>query len=438
VLANGRLFTTALGGTVEGLGSAINHAPSAPILAGGGAPIDATDVTLRWLPAVDPDGELASYELRIDADGEVLESWQQQIFLGQGVTSTRLTAALTPDVPYTFAVRARDARGALSGWSTPASFTVHRNPPVTVGGAAASNLAAALAGARPGDVVTLGAGTYVLADTAHVRGGVLMQGAGAGRTILDATSLGVGVSFDGTDPASATGLDGVTVAGADTCVRVADDAHGGGSPVRLTHVIVRDCHTVGVDVTTSGAASVVNATLLGNGTGLRAAAATTIRNSLLTSNGTALSSNAPDALSGRYNDLYGNQTDRVGLGVGAGDISASVTFADLRGRALTLLSPQPSTDKGDPADPVGDEPAPNGGRINLGAFGGTVDAEQSALSASTDGNGRPAGVAATDPTGEPAPRPDGGCTVAGRPSAGWLPTLALLALVVARRRRRQG
>jgi MYXO-CTERM domain-containing protein len=437
VLANGRLFTTALDGTVEGLASAINHAPSAPIAAGGGAPMDAAEVTLRWLPAVDPDGELPGYELRIDADGEVLESWQQQIFLGQGVTSTRLTAALTPDVPYTFAVRARDARGALSAWSTPQTFSVHRNPPVTVGGAAATSLAAALAGARPGDIVTLGAGRYTLPDTAHVRGGVLVQGAGAGRTVIDATSLGVGVSFDGTDGASATGLDGVTVAGADTCVRVADDAHGGGSPVRLTHVIVRDCHTVGVDVTASGAAAIVNATFVADGTGVRAAAATSIRNSLLTNNGTALSSNAPQALTARYNDLFDNQTDRVGLGVGAGDLSASVTFADLGGRSLTLLSPQPSTDKGDPADPVGDEPAPNGGRINLGAFGGTVDAEQSALSTSTDGTGRPTGApGATDPTGEPAPHPDGGCTVAGRPSAGWLATLALAALFVARRRRR--
>jgi MYXO-CTERM domain-containing protein len=72
----------------------------------------------------------------------------------------------------------------------------------------------------------------------------------------------------------------------------------------------------------------------------------------------------------------------------------------------------------------------------LGAFGGTADAEQSALSTSTDGTGRSAGAAATDPTGEPAPHPDGGCTVAGRPTSGWLATLALLGLLVARRRRR--
>lgn len=37
----------------------------------------------------------------------------------------------------------------------------------------------------------------------------------------------------------------------------------------------------------------------------------------------------------------------------------------------------PCIDAGDPASPVGHEPGPNGGRINLGAFGGTVEAGKS-------------------------------------------------------------
>jgi len=37
----------------------------------------------------------------------------------------------------------------------------------------------------------------------------------------------------------------------------------------------------------------------------------------------------------------------------------------------------PCIDAGDPTDPVGDEPAPNGGRINLGAYGGTAEASKS-------------------------------------------------------------
>jgi hypothetical protein len=37
----------------------------------------------------------------------------------------------------------------------------------------------------------------------------------------------------------------------------------------------------------------------------------------------------------------------------------------------------PCIDKGDPNTPVGDEPYPNGGRINLGAYGGTAEASKS-------------------------------------------------------------
>ena len=34
----------------------------------------------------------------------------------------------------------------------------------------------------------------------------------------------------------------------------------------------------------------------------------------------------------------------------------------------------PCIDKGDPVSPVGDEPIPNGGIINMGAYGGTAQA----------------------------------------------------------------
>jgi hypothetical protein len=43
----------------------------------------------------------------------------------------------------------------------------------------------------------------------------------------------------------------------------------------------------------------------------------------------------------------------------------------------TLTSP--CIDAGDPATPVGQEPAPNGGIINIGAYGGTTQASKSRL-----------------------------------------------------------
>ena len=142
----------------RGSASSVNHAPSAPIAAGNARPIDSADVTLRWLPAADPDAELPSYEIRIDTDGELLETWQQQLYVGAGVTSLRLTAPVADGVTYTFAVRARDARGALSPWSVLETFSVVTNPSVSVGGTPATSLRAAVAAAQPGDVIMLGAG----------------------------------------------------------------------------------------------------------------------------------------------------------------------------------------------------------------------------------------------------------------------------------------
>ena len=95
VFANGRLITATMAGAIEGLASSVNHAPSAPIAAGNERPIDSADATLRWLPAADPDAELPSYEIRIDTDGELLETWQQQIYVAAGVTSLRLTAPVS-------------------------------------------------------------------------------------------------------------------------------------------------------------------------------------------------------------------------------------------------------------------------------------------------------------------------------------------------------
>ncbi|HVZ88723.1 MAG TPA: PQQ-binding-like beta-propeller repeat protein, partial [Polyangia bacterium] len=374
VFANGRLITVAENGTVEGQLSSVNRPPSAPILAPNPRALDASDVTLRWLPAVDPDAEIPTYELRIDSDGEVLQTFGQQIFPAQGATSVSVVAPLAAGVTYTVAARARDPHGAYSPWSAPETFTVATPGAVTINGAPAANLRTAIANAVAGDIIALGAGTYPISETMHVGAGVSLQGVGAGRTVIDATGLSVGISFGAADPKGSLGLDKTTVFGADTCVAVA----GGASAVRLTHLVVRDCATVGIAVASGASAAIVNATLVGNGTAVDSGGSATIENSILTGNGVALAGDSAGALTSSYDDLFGNQTDHRGLTAGTGDLAAEVAFVDLAGRNLLIAGPQPSTDQGDPADDVGAEPAPNGGRINLGAFGGTADAETSA------------------------------------------------------------
>jgi hypothetical protein len=436
VVANGMLIATALNGTTEGLVSSLNHAPAAPIATDSARPLDAAEPTvLRWLPATDADAEQASYEIRIDTDGEVLETWQQQILLGSGVTSTTLTSGLTTGVTYTYALRARDRRGALSPWSSLAHFTRVTNPAVTVNGSPATSLASALAGAQPGDVIGLGAGIYTLGQTLTVGGGVSIQGAGAGRTTLDATGLAAGISFTGKDATHGTGLDGVTISGADTCISVTD----GATDVRVTHTIVRDCRTNGVMVSAGGGAELVNTTIVSNPLGVVANGTTRIKNSLLTKNGVALSSATTGALSSSYDNLVANETDYAGLSAGTGDISHPIAFVDFTAHNLLLGSAQESTDRGDPADPVGAEPAPNGARINLGAFGGTAEAETTAPSTSVGASGpanTPAPVVGANGDATPPANETGGCAVAGPVSAGG--SLAWLLLAVLLRRRRRG
>ncbi len=443
VVANGRLHVVAMNGTAEALSSSANHPPAAAIPAAEPRPLDVGNVTLHWLPAVDPDAELPSYELRIDSDGELLESWDQQLMLPAGTTSAAITAALHPGSTYSFAVRARDGRGALSPWSASTTFTVIENPSVAVGGTPATSLAAALALARPGDIVTLAAGVYTLSQPLHLTAGVSLQGAGPGRTTLDATGLAIGVTIDATATGHSTALEGVTIKGAETCVQIA----AGATSVRLGHFIARECHTDGVSIAAGAEAAVANATFVGNGVALRANGSARIKNSLLTGNTVGLGSDVTGALTSSFNDLFGNGANYRGLSAGTGDLSTEVAFADLAARDLRLTAPQASTDKGDPTDNVGDEPAPNGGRINLGAFGGTAEAETSAPSTSIIGGGT-GGGAGPDPSSTSVPPPpsatpsgddpanSGGCAFAGGPSNGWALLLVAAALAFARRRRR--
>jgi len=445
VMANGRIITVAENGTVEGQLSSVNHPPTAPVLAANPRPLDLADVTLHWSAAMDLDGEQATYELRIDSDGEVLESFAQQIFPGQGVTSLAVTAPLATGVTYTVAVRARDPRGALSAWSAPETFTVAAAGTVTVNGTPATNLRAALAAAQAGDLIVLGAGTYPLSDTLHVAAGVSVRGAGAGRTTIDATGLPVGVSFGGSGPSASKSpavLDRATVTGAATCVSVASGATG----VQLTHLVIRDCPTAGIAVAAGGGATIVNATVAANGIGVDATGIATIKNSLVTGNDVGLDSEGTGDLASSYDDLFNNTTDYKGLVAGTGDLAAAVKFVDLSGHNLMLSGPQPSTDEGDPADAVGEEPTPNGARINLGAFGGTDGAELSTPAAVIGDPVTPTPTPSTPtalPPGETAAHQlgdgAGGCAVGGHGGHGGSATtlmFVLAALVLARRRTR--
>ena len=72
-----------------------------------------------------------------------------------------------------------------------------------------------------------------------------------------------------------------------------------------------------------------------------------------------------------YNSVY-NFTDTYdGLTAGTGSLTSDPDFAD---DSLHLNQGSPAIDAGDPASAYSNEPAPNGGRINMGAYGNTASA----------------------------------------------------------------
>jgi len=78
-----------------------------------------------------------------------------------------------------------------------------------------------------------------------------------------------------------------------------------------------------------------------------------------------------------------NYTNVQGGWTGTGNLNVPPNFLDVINYKLSILSPDgaaqnPCVDAGDPLDPVGYEPMPNGDRINMGAYGGTSQAAFSA------------------------------------------------------------
>ncbi|MCE5249774.1 right-handed parallel beta-helix repeat-containing protein [bacterium] len=82
-------------------------------------------------------------------------------------------------------------------------------------------------------------------------------------------------------------------------------------------------------------------------------------------------------LSLTYNDIWNNRENYSNCIPGTGSLSVDPLLVDGCADAH-LRSGSPCIDTGDPDDPVGDEPSPNGGRINIGVYGGTVDATTTA------------------------------------------------------------
>jgi hypothetical protein len=122
------------------------------------------------------------------------------------------------------------------------------------------------------------------------------------------------------------------------------------------HVSIVNCTIVSNQITSAGSAGGVDAD----------SADVTIRNSIVWDNSGAGVAPAY-AVDVSYSNVQGGYW-------GEGNISASPESADFNYR---LDAQSPCVDAGDPSSSAAAEPSPNGSRIDMGAFGGTVEAAAS-------------------------------------------------------------
>ncbi|MFH1024483.1 MAG: PQQ-binding-like beta-propeller repeat protein [Planctomycetota bacterium] len=292
------------------------------------------------------------------------------------ITST-IVADLSNWTTYTFSLIARDADGDES-----AAVTIQATPVplIQIGNTRYPTVEAALDAASSGSVVTLGAGTFALSASAVLRPGIALAGVNPRDTVIDAKGLAEGIRIapsSGAPPLAAAPappeIRFVTITGAATGVRVT-----GVADAVLRNVVLRDNTTAGLAVDAGASASLINATVTGNATGARSAGRLSVRNGHIFANETGLAAAAGGTVASTYNNLYGNTIrDYDGTAAGSGDIARDVLFLSPVTKDFREQENQPIIDAGDPADNFSLEPDPNGGRINIGAYGNTPMAQKS-------------------------------------------------------------
>ena len=158
----------------------------------------------------------------------------------------------------------------------------------------------------------------------------------------------------------------------------------------VTHNILYNCATaIGTEVG-KGDHFVANNVVYKNGNGIRIMSRenTKIINNIVVANRYGITAHAERNPVCKYNCVWQNVRTRKD---GEGNIVADPLFVDpengdfhLRsqagrwdgGRFVKDEATSPCIDAGDPSFEFGSEPAPNGGRINMGAYGNTVEASK--------------------------------------------------------------
>jgi outer membrane protein assembly factor BamB len=299
-------------------------------------------VLLAWTPSPSPTA--VGYRVAYGPTGGALGPAAD---LGN-VLSTTVTG-LANGTSYTFELRAMDA---LPDVSTP--LTVNATPvsAIHIGGTAYDSLAAAMAAALPGQTILLGAESFLINAPLQLPRGVELLGANARDTRIVASG-----AFQIIDALAGSSIRLLALSGGSVGVKA--DENG----VTIANCVIRDMTDAGVDVT--GVAQVINNTIVNNTVaGLRASGRADARNNIVQQNGVGFTG----VVVSSYNDVSDGYAF---CAPGAGDLNAPVVFLDAASGDFREQTNQPSLDAGSPGDDYSQEPALNGGRINMGAFGNT-------------------------------------------------------------------
>ena len=315
-------------------------------------------VALDWTASPTPG--VVGYHVRWAESGQPLGA---PVFTA---ATSKLVTGLTNDVTVDFDVRAVDSDAdestAATAQATPTNVGI-----ILVGGFPFTNLASAVAAAVPGDTIQVGVGTFVVPADMTLEG-ISLIGVSPHDTWLDATALSTGITLiiDADDTEMV--LEHFSIFGATVGIDVASGT------ASLTHLVVRDMADAGVRVSGLATVDVINNTLIDNGGAAVDAQAgiVTVRNNIIVKNGIGLRCVVPAVVLNTYNDVAENLSDDYeGCDEGAGEISEDVDFVDEPARDFRVEDGEDSIDAGDPSDPFGLEPEPNGDRINMGAYGNT-------------------------------------------------------------------
>ena len=309
-------------------------------------------VILNWTAS--PTGNTVGYVLAYGPTGNPAGPGVQ---FGN-VTTTTVTG-LANGTSYTFVLQALDSDNDLS-----TSVTASATPTalISVGGISYNSLHLAAAAAGTGDTILLGEDTFELAGSLVLQAGVSLQGVNAHVTRIEALGRFVMVQAQGSNSVLlvtlAMGASGVEASGANVLVR---------------NCILRDMSQYGVTV--QGGAQVIGNTIVNNAVaGVHASPGSAVaRNNIVQGNGVGLTGSVQST----YNDVSDGYQ---GTSAGTGDLAVPIVFVDPASGDYREAPAQPSVDTGRPHDDFSKEPAPNGGRINLGAFGNTSLAAASAAS----------------------------------------------------------